>query len=319
MCSTNIIKILYIVFYLVFNICSSFVANASDVDNTSTNNNTGDDGVNEDNEDSVNNCSEQSIKIIENYLNQLNNIKANFKQVEDVRFASDDDINDSSNPENNDNKNVDANVEKSQAGILYLSKPKKLKWEYTSPKHYMILVNDNTIIYHDYDLNETTTIPNKNPIIRLLTAKKITLSKMPNKNVRNKNTENILIENDENTVYLKMCAESENIYDVLLSYPHGETLHGDLNVDLWIRFVKKDIVQEKKNQNQKRKIKSKEISTINTISSVGEDGTIINELKIEDIEYGISFDKDTFVFKNPKFYTDISNTDITDNIDIKDE
>lgn len=72
---------------------------------------------------------ESLIMTIENYLNSITTIKANFTQV-----SNDGEI---------------------QTGVFYLSKPEKLRWEYKKPKKMLIVSNENLSMVYDEELEET--------------------------------------------------------------------------------------------------------------------------------------------------------------------
>lgn len=96
-------------------------------------------------------ASEKSLlKSIENYLNNHKTITAKFKQVT-----------------LEDNK-----VKK---GVLYILKPGKLRFEYLNPKKITIVLNNNNIMYHDHELDETSYTKENNYFFKLLASQKISL------------------------------------------------------------------------------------------------------------------------------------------------
>jgi len=58
----------------------------------------------------------------------------------------------------------------SSHGIVYISYPKKVRWDYLSPSPLVIIVNDNVVTYHDKVLEETThkILNRKDRIFRFL-------------------------------------------------------------------------------------------------------------------------------------------------------
>jgi outer membrane lipoprotein-sorting protein len=89
---------------------------------------------------------------IENYLNNLKTLKTNFIQ---------DDL---------------AN-EKLVEGILYLSRPGKMRLDYTNPFKANLFVSGNVITYYDKELEEISNIPISSTPLRFLLDKKISFKK----------------------------------------------------------------------------------------------------------------------------------------------
>ena len=71
----------------------------------------------------------QLIPIIENYINGITTMKANFMQIDDKGFK--------------------------QSGVFYLSKPHKLRWEYQKPKSIDLVSNSDLSMIYDHELEET--------------------------------------------------------------------------------------------------------------------------------------------------------------------
>lgn len=92
----------------------------------------------------------EHIEKVENYLNSIKSLRAKFKQL---------------GPQQGERK----------AGELFLVKPGKIKWEYLSPKKISIIGIDGQITYHDYEMDETSHVHDKNAIFKLLTQNKINL------------------------------------------------------------------------------------------------------------------------------------------------
>ena len=81
------------------------------------------------------------VQKMEHYFNSLGNIKASFEQVTSSGGI--------------------------QKGVLYISRPDKMRWEYNMPEKYLIIVNHSTIIHYRYGLDELTHIPLKASFLRL--------------------------------------------------------------------------------------------------------------------------------------------------------
>jgi len=90
---------------------------------------------------------EQSdLSKIENYLNNLRSIKADFIQI--------------------------ASNGGTAEGKVYISKPSKIRMEYTAPESLLIVGNGDYIIYHDKELDQITNIDYKDiPATVILTRK----------------------------------------------------------------------------------------------------------------------------------------------------
>lgn len=73
-----------------------------------------------------------NVKALEDHLNSIKTLEATFKQ-----YASG----------------------SQSVGKLYISKPYKIKWEYTSPKSSLIIGNKNRFIYYDPKMQEVTYVP----------------------------------------------------------------------------------------------------------------------------------------------------------------
>ncbi|WHQ47103.1 MAG: outer membrane lipoprotein carrier protein LolA [Candidatus Midichloria sp.] len=99
--------------------------------------------------------SQEIIKEVENYLNQIKTAKAKFKQV---------------GPE----KGME------RTGFFYLSKPRKLKWEYLKPKKITVISNNNKVSYYDHDIEELTKIDQDHTLAKLLTTQNISLKNIVN-------------------------------------------------------------------------------------------------------------------------------------------
>ncbi len=88
----------------------------------------------------------QDLQKIENYLNSLQTIKANFVQM--------------------------ASNGGTAEGKIYIAKPSKIRMEYTAPDDLLIVGNGDYIIYNDQELDQVTNIDYKDiPATMILTQK----------------------------------------------------------------------------------------------------------------------------------------------------
>ncbi len=92
---------------------------------------------------------ENKVKI-ENYLNSINNISADFIQI-----------------------NSDGTI---SSGKFFLQKPGRFRWEYND-QPLLIIANRKSLIYYDTELEQANYIPIKNSIAALITRKTIKLDK----------------------------------------------------------------------------------------------------------------------------------------------
>ena len=92
----------------------------------------------------------KDVTAIENYLNQIKTIKANFKQI---------------GPEEN----------MERQGVFYIAKPGKIKWQYLSPNKITIISNQNKVSYYDHELEEMTKVDQDHTLAQLLTTPHINL------------------------------------------------------------------------------------------------------------------------------------------------
>lgn len=102
------------------------------------------------------------IRNIEDYLSNFQTITARFKQIT---------IKDN----------------KVKTGMLYVSKPGKLRFEYLIPKKITIVLNKNQIMYHEHELDETSYTKENNYFFKLLANKQINLQNDVNKVISDKN------------------------------------------------------------------------------------------------------------------------------------
>lgn len=87
---------------------------------------------------------------IENYLNNLSSIKAGFVQM--------------------------ASNGGTAEGKIYISKPSKIRMEYTAPEPLLIVGNGDYIIYNDKELDQITNIDYKDIPATMILTKKISFS-----------------------------------------------------------------------------------------------------------------------------------------------
>jgi len=91
-------------------------------------------------------ASQEDLTKIENYLNGLENLQGNFVQM--------------------------ASNGGTAEGKIYISKPSKIRMEYTSPDDILIIGNGDYIIYNDKELDQITNIDYKDiPATVILTQK----------------------------------------------------------------------------------------------------------------------------------------------------
>jgi outer membrane lipoprotein-sorting protein len=117
--------------------------------------------------------SKENIEIAdyEKYLNSINTIEANFLQ---------DDISNNSLSE----------------GVLYVSRPGKMRLEYKIPIELAIFVNNNIITYYDKELEEVSNVPLSTTPLKFLLEREIFFNKNGNEVIdtkRNKNNISISI------------------------------------------------------------------------------------------------------------------------------
>ena len=93
----------------------------------------------------------QTIQDIENYLNNIKYLKANFLQ---------------------DDKADSELVE----GVLYISRPGKLRLDYLNPFEASLYTNNKLTIYYDKDLDEITNLPTSKTPLHFLLKDKISVS-----------------------------------------------------------------------------------------------------------------------------------------------
>ncbi len=87
---------------------------------------------------------------IENYLNSLNNVTADFVQTD-----------------NQDNQ---------QKGKFFLSRPGKMRWQYEFPKKILLIFNHDKLVHFDQQLDQVSYFKNKDDFFGLLTQPKINFS-----------------------------------------------------------------------------------------------------------------------------------------------
>ncbi len=91
--------------------------------------------------------SKQQVKIAEEYLNSIKNLSANFIQTDEF-----------------------GNIQK---GTIYLSKPGKMRWEYTDPHEILIVINDRDMVHFDKKLDQISYFCSRNEFINLLIKENI--------------------------------------------------------------------------------------------------------------------------------------------------
>ena len=91
-------------------------------------------------------------ELIASYLNNLNNVKVTFKQEVII-----------------DNSEINSD------GVIYISKTGKVRIDYFKPEKISIVINNNKIMYHNYELSETSYTEEKNYFLDLLAKDNVSL------------------------------------------------------------------------------------------------------------------------------------------------
>ena len=89
-------------------------------------------------------------KLLERYLNSLNNVVTDFTQID--HFG------------------------KIQRGKFFLSRPGKMRWQYEVPKKILIIINNKTLIHYNESLDQLSYFKNKEDFLSLLMEKDIKLN-----------------------------------------------------------------------------------------------------------------------------------------------
>lgn len=97
-------------------------------------------------------ANKQDLTEIENYLNNIKYLKADFIQESEEK-----------------------NISK---GKLFLSRPGKMRVEYDTPQKLLILVNNNVVAYTDIELDETSYLTTNSTPASFLTRKNFSFSAM---------------------------------------------------------------------------------------------------------------------------------------------
>jgi outer membrane lipoprotein-sorting protein len=91
-----------------------------------------------------------SVQTIENYLNNLSTLQADFQQIvpgEDYAY-----------------------------GTFYLARPRQFLWQYTTPKAQKIVSNGGQMFYHNEETNQVTQLPLNSGLAAILTRPNFNLS-----------------------------------------------------------------------------------------------------------------------------------------------
>jgi outer membrane lipoprotein carrier protein len=91
-----------------------------------------------------------TITNVENYLNHFQTITAKFKQV-----------------------TLEDN--KVKTGVLYISKPGKIRFDYLEPKKITIVLNKDMVMHYDHELEEASHAKEDNFFFKLLSEKNVNL------------------------------------------------------------------------------------------------------------------------------------------------
>lgn len=156
-----------------------------------------------------------TLILINNYFSNLKTFKADFVQT----------------VKNNDKNKVE--------GLIYLSRPGKLRFEYKEPFQSLLVNNNNVIYYYDIELDELTTLPSKKtPLNSLLKI---------NKDLKDLDFEIIEIKEENNKIYVitknknLKKVETENItfiFNKEIKILEGVIVEDDLNNTLFLTFSK---------------------------------------------------------------------------------
>ena len=92
------------------------------------------------------------INEVEHYLNNIHTLSTDFKQLAPL------------------------DKQKSSSGKLYISKPGMLRFDYLAPKKLTIILRDENVMYHDYELQEVSYVSQSNYFFKLLSEKNIKLA-----------------------------------------------------------------------------------------------------------------------------------------------
>ena len=144
------------------------------------------------------------IKSIEDYLNSFQTVTASFKQI---------------TMEDN----------KVKTGMLYVSKPGKLRFEYLIPKKITIVLNKNQIMYHEHELDETSYTKENNYFFKLLANKQINLQNDVNKVISDKNNISLHItkhvDNVNADIIIMFSTNPITLREVIFENEGQETYH----------------------------------------------------------------------------------------------
>lgn len=119
-----------------------------------------------------------SLQDIQNYLNSLHNVTADFVQI-------------------------DATGQQ-QSGKFFLSRPGKMRWQYEKPKQTLLIMNHKTLIYYDQQLDQVSYFKNQEDHLALLVSKEIDLFKMGAKLEQGKDEIYVKLPASKNTGSIKM-------------------------------------------------------------------------------------------------------------------
>ncbi len=154
-------------------------------------------------------------------------------------------------------------------GRFLLSKPGRIKWEYLSPKKVVIIGNGKNIVYCDYELEEVSHISTKSVLARFLSKEKINLLK---------------------DVTVEKYVEGNRYSELIVSEKKHSTKESQIS-KLILKF-------EHEKDGLKESTKLIEIDIID-----------VNDQEVEilfnNVKVNISLDKSEFIFKNPKFFTNL--------------
>jgi len=91
------------------------------------------------------------IQLVENYLSNIKTLASNFVQTS-------------------------PNMGGISRGAMYIQKPRKVRWEYTFPTPYTLIINEGDLMFHDIELDQVTysDLPKEHPL-NILTQENVKL------------------------------------------------------------------------------------------------------------------------------------------------
>ena len=133
---------------------------------------------------------------VEQYLNNLETLSADFVQT------------------------TYSNKEQVSSGTLYISKPKMARFDYLKPRKITMILKDDQVVHHSYELNETSYIRKSNYFIQLLSGTNIKLQKKGKVSLFN------------NKVYLKIEKKIDDIStNITMTFTNDPMVLQEVEID----------------------------------------------------------------------------------------